>query len=353
MMLEKNSMAAIARTCGVSKMTVSRVLRNDPNVSELTRLRVIRAAEKTGFLLPNTRRGSGRAISIRHFYILFQQDYSLNDAYFSEIILSVQGELFQRGFGCSLAVVKDDYSDFIKLSNIIRSSNTSGVFVAGEIPNNYAEALQKTFINLVFVDYPGDPDIRGPYQAICTDQLFGAQLAIRYLLRLGRKRILLMCGKPGHYFTNDLIQAYRMELGKLDMEVTKDLITYGDFHVSGGYESTKRALKEGIEFDAVLSNDEMACGAMRAITEHGLAIPEDVSVVGFDGLPMGEIVSPRLTTIVVDRAMMGRLAVERLLALNETSPVLGTAEKISLYPKLLIRESCGGKSAAIIGGNPF
>jgi DNA-binding LacI/PurR family transcriptional regulator len=74
----------------------------------------------------------------------------------------------------------------------------------------------------------------------------------------------------------------------------------------------------------------------------GLKVPADVSVVGFDGLPIGEIVSPTLTTVVVDREKMSRLAVKRLLALNQEIGDDEKFEKISIFPKLLVRESCGG-----------
>jgi DNA-binding LacI/PurR family transcriptional regulator len=114
------------------------------------------------------------------------------------------------------------------------------------------------------------------------------------------------------------------------------------------WEAATRAREDGVTFDAIVSNDEMACGAIKALKQARIKVPTDVSVVGFDGLPIGEVVSPALTTIVVDREKMGRLAVKRLLALEQEMGTEERFEKVGLFPKLLIRESCG----ATIGRAP-
>ncbi|MHB1459216.1 MAG: LacI family DNA-binding transcriptional regulator [Armatimonadota bacterium] len=334
----KASMAAIARHCGVSKMTVSRALNNDPKVSESTRTLVFRAAEMLGFLPSSCSVARGNCAT-GHYWILLQKDFS-SDAYFSEVVINAQRTLFDQGYGCSLGIIENEYSDFIRLISIMRSSNSNGVIVVGDLPLNYVDTLLTGFLNVVFVDYPGDPDISRPYQAVCTDQEHGARLALRHLLKLGRRRILLICGQKGHYFSNDLLRAYREELIQNEIEIDPSRILYADHHVTGGYEAAKQALADGVKFDSVLSNDEMACGAINALKEHGLSIPEDVSVVGFDGLPLGQVVTPPLTTVVIDRARMAKLAVERLLATTDAS--VDTSERICLLPKLLIRQSCGG-----------
>jgi LacI family transcriptional regulator len=131
------------------------------------------------------------------------------------------------------------------------------------------------------------------------------------------------------------------------MEFDPSLLINSNFHIDGGYRVVKDAVEAGVEFDAVLSNDEMACGAMKALNEAGISVPVDVSVVGFDGLPLGEAVSPTLTTIAVDRKRMASLAVGRMLSV---SPDGGSEEhqKTTIFPRLVLRESCG----ALLRGNP-
>lgn len=337
----KPNMSAIAEMCGVSKMTVSRIFKGDPNVSASTRELVLRVAEKSGFIPPTGNRRSEDSAA-RHYYVVFTEDSSVSDAYFSEIILSIQQQLFDHGCGCSLGIVNENYSDFVKLHSMLRPKTTAGVIIVGDIQIDYANMLRASFANVVFVDYPGDPGITGPYQTVCTDQLYGAHMAMRHLLGLGRIRILLICGKEGHYFSTDLLRAYEEELSTRCIELDRSLIAFADFHADGGYQATMRVLEAGRQFDAVFTNDEMACGAMKALQEHGVRIPEDVSVVGFDGLPIGAAVNPALTTVVVDRARMGRIAVEQLLERHtQANATLG--EKISLFPTMLVRQSCGGK----------
>jgi LacI family transcriptional regulator len=160
---------------------------------------------------------------------------------------------------------------------------------------------------------------------------------------MGRRRVLLIAGRRGHYFTNDMVSAYRITLDECGVDFDPALVVNADFHADGGYEAARQALFSGLEFDAVFSNDEMACGAMRAIQQAGRRIPLDVAVVGFDGLPIGAMSMPSLTTVVVDRAGMGRLAVKRLLDMEESS-MMENPEKVCLFPGLLIRESCGFKA---------
>jgi len=335
----KMNLALIARKCGLSKMTVSRALRRQTNVAPETRDQVMRIAEKMGFV-PRSRKSATTQTTTGHFYILFKREYSIHDAYFSGIILTIQRELFDRGHGCSFGTINDDFSDFLKLSAMLKSQDPAGVFVVGDILPRYADTLLADFRHGIFIDFPGSPLINRPYNSVSVDHVHGGHQGVSHLLGLNRRRILLIVGRADHYFSRDLLQAYRETLTENQIEFDPSLVLYGDHHVQSGYEVTKAALAAGLKFDAVFSNDEMACGAMRAIQEAGRTVPAEISVLGFDGLPAGELVTPRLSTVAIDREKMGRLAVRRLLALmqDETEEPF---EKTTLFPQLLIRESCG------------
>jgi len=337
---KKPTVTLIAKKCGMSKMTVSRVLRNEPNVSATTRDFVLRTAEKVGFKPPGGY-GVTRRASLRDYSILFQSEYSRKDAFFSRIISTVQQELFARGFSCSLGIIEKDYADFLKLNQLLCSREVRGVLVVGEIPTHYANILQTNFLNLVFVDYPGHPRIEKPYNAVCIDNVYGGHLALNHLFKMGRRQVLLLSGRQGHYFSDDLLRAYQEGLAEHNIEFNPSLVVSADFHVTGGYIAVRQVLQSGIRFDAVFSNDEMACGAIKALKEAGIGVPADVAVIGFDGLEIGEVISPALTTVMVDRENMGRLAVKRLLTMEQETGDDEKFERISLFPKLLIRASCG------------
>lgn len=213
--------------------------------------------------------------------------------------------------------------------------------MVGAVSSFYLNTLLQKFPALVLVDNPGDPEISKPYNAVVYDNQLGSSLAIRHLLGLGRKKILLTCGTPKHYFSRELITGYQNTLFENGVEFDKKLILFDNFQVEGGYEVTKRALESGLGFDALFSNDEMAFGAMKAFKEKGVKVPDDVAVVGFDNLAIAEHANPPLTTIAVDREKMGALAAKRLLSIVSGSDVGGKFQKIVLFPELIIRESCG------------
>jgi LacI family repressor for deo operon, udp, cdd, tsx, nupC, and nupG len=344
--MRKPNLSLIASKCAVSRMTVSRVLRNAPNVSPQTREFVLRVAEKMGFR-PSGCYNLNQHASTKNCAILFQPEYSQKDAFFSGIILSVQRKLFEEGYDCSLGIVKSDYSEFLKLNRMLRSRRVHGVLVVGDIPPSYVEVLRDNFLNLVLLDYPGDPGMDQPCNAVCVENFHGAHLALNHLLKLGRKRILLILGREGHYFSNDLLRAYKEAMAHYNLELDSRLLVTGDFHINSGFKAVKAVLEAGISFDGVFSNDEMACGAIKALKQSKLRIPQDVSVVGFDGLPIGEVISPALTTVVVDREKMGRLAVRRLLALEQETSDDEKVEKVCIFPELLVRESCGFSKSAV------
>ena len=247
----KVNLALIARQSGVSKMTVSRVLRNEEKVSPKTRRLVLQVAERMGFVPAKSRRPRKDA---GHYYILFQQSYSINDAYFSGIILSIQNTLFEQGCGCSFGIINEEYSDFLKLNAIMKSRDVSGAFVIGDIPARDANTLLESFSDIIFIDYPGGPTLDYPYNSIATDNVYGGHQAVRHLLSLGRHRIVLLAGCKGHYFTNDLLRAYEETLAEYDMEFDPSLVLHGNFHIDGGYEAVSAALREGLKFDAIFTN---------------------------------------------------------------------------------------------------
>ncbi|MFA5865784.1 MAG: LacI family DNA-binding transcriptional regulator [Phycisphaerae bacterium] len=339
---KKPNISLIARKCDVSKMTVSRALRNEPCVAAPTRDMIFLAAEKMGFM-PSGCYQAKNSQPVKNYSILFQEECSLQDVYFREIILGIQKELFAHGCGCSLGVLKNDYAEFLTLNTMLRSQQVHGVLVVGGVPVRYVETLAATFLNVIFIDYPGEPGIRRPYNTVCTDNVYGGHLAVGHLLDLGRKRVLFIGGKKEHYFSRDLFRAYEECLTEYKIPLDPTLIRYGDFHVDSGTRVIQCALEEGLRFDAIFSNDEMACGAIKALIRAGIKIPDEVAVVGFDGLPLGQAITPALTTVMVDRENMAKQAVRRLLTLEQETGPETRFEKISLFPTLLIRESCGAK----------
>lgn len=326
---EKATLQEIARLCGVSRMTVSRVLRDDPNVSDLMRKRVLTAAERGGYIPRGIRTERKRG----KFHIVFQDEFLTRDAFFGEVVRCIHQELFTKGHSCSLSVISGGYEGMLKLQQTLQSENVDGILAVGPVSPEFLRPMIERFPNVVLVDDPGGPEFSGPYSSVSYDTVYGSSLAVRHLLDLGRKRVLLIHGPTDVRFFRDMLAGYKEAAGEYDPQLT---ISREGYHVNDGYETMKEALAAGKEFDAVFANDEMACGAMRALAESGLRVPEDAAVVGFDNLPLGEAVSPTLTTVAVDRKKMSRTAVELLLGSADQ-------QKISYFPALIVRQSCGAR----------
>lgn len=331
--------------CGVSKMTVSRAIRRDPRVSEATRQRVLRAAEKVNYLPSGYGVGKmeGRSLT-KHYYVLFHRDSALQDVFFGEIIRTMQQELFSRGLTCSLGLVSDEYAEFMQLYDMLQVADVAGILVVGPVPDESIDILLERFGEVVLVDNPGGPGITRPCSAVFCENTYGARLGVRHLLGLGRKRVLLVSGPEGNYFSQSLVDGYSEALATAHIPFDPQLVLRADFHVDGGHRIVADAVASGLEFDCLFSNDEMACGAVKALQEAGRSVPGDVAVVGFDNLPLGQAITPALTTVAVDREKMGRRAVELLLRLDSDDGLTETPERVRLLPRLLVRDSCGASA---------
>ncbi len=279
----------------------------------------------------------------KRYYILFRSDYAEKGSFFSELVLSIQAEIFNEGASCSLGVIKPDYSEFLKLLKLMQAEEINGVLIVGDAPIDYLNAVLKAFGNVVFVDYPGDARLCRQCNAVVFDNVHGSYSAVRHLLGLGRKRILLLHGPHNHYFSRAMRIGYKDALDDNGLDFDPDLLVACDFQLQGGQHATERIIDSGLAFDAVFSNDIMACGSILALNARGIRVPEDVSVVGFDGLPIGEAMSPTLTTVVADRNRVGKLAVRRMRTLEDCIGEDSGFMKLSVFPELVVRQSCGGK----------
>ncbi len=338
----KVNLNAIAERCNTSTMTVSRALRKNSYVAEDTRRKILKVARELHYIPRGGNPAEGMSPA-RNFFILFQQQYSDHDAFFSGVIRGIQQELFSRGLLCSFGVINHEYEGMLHLNNVLKSSSPEGLIVVGDVPADYMNRLLVEFPALVFVDNPGGSGIKMPYNAVFYDNEFGAGLGISYLIKQGRKNIIILCGTPEHYFSQAFLKGVRNAMGGSGLELEPGRVFYSDFHITGGYEAAGRILKSGVKLDAVFTNDEMAVGLMKAFRERGIKVPDDVAVVGYDNLPVGETITPALTTIAVDREKMGALAARRAFELAQGTFAGERFEKTALFPELIVRDSCPAK----------
>lgn len=330
----KNSIAVIAEKCGVSIMTVSRALRNHTPVREATRNRIIRMAEKLGYhhAIKAGRPARGMKGAARPAVELVLGVSGRNIAmFYSELISSVERELSRNGYDCIVRTYDGEYSDFLALRDTLRKSSAQGLIITGSFVPEQLKALTDIAPNSILLDNTGDI----PASSLSFDNIEAARMAVTHLLETGRKRIILLKGLPEHYFSKEIEQGYRDVLNAYGIGIRKEYILHADFTSNGAFDVLCSALEKGLKFDAVFTNDEMACGVYRALNRYALKIPADVAVCGCDGLPMGEQIIPSLSTVLLDYRDLGRMAVENILNAHASRHPC----RIKLLPELRIRES--------------
>lgn len=335
---EDISIASIAEICKVSSMTVSRALRNNPSVRESTRKRIIETAERLGYIRSSRlgRPATAENSKSRKVELVIGMTGGNISTFHAKLLAVIEQELAREECDCIVRTCGGDYEQFLLLLENVRNSKVDATVLIGGFLQEHLRSLLQAAPNALLLDNPGDLNLEIPYESFSFDNTQAAMLAIDYLLQSGRKRILLLSGFAEHFFTREVTRGYRdiMELKKLKTD--EKLMLNTDFTLDGAYKTMKVALKAGLEFDAVFTNDEMASGVYRALLEKGLKIPQDVAVCGCDGLPLGLHLFPQLTTVVLDYEELGRRAVRHLLHERSRNNSLC---RVRLLPRLEIRES--------------
>ncbi len=170
-----------------------------------------------------------------------------------------------------------------------------------------------------------------------VDNQGGARLALEHLLQLGHRQIAMITGPSVEDCVLERNEGYAAVLRAAGLAFDARYVAQGDWSASSGYEAVKSWLAQGLPFTAIFAqNDRMAIGAIRALHEQGLRVPEDVSIVGFDDMPLAAYFDPPLTTIRQDMQAIGREAARLLLQAFEGSQC---ATQILIPPQLVIRKS--------------
>jgi DNA-binding LacI/PurR family transcriptional regulator len=331
------SLREIAQEAGVSLSTVSRALRGSEAISEQTRKRVVEIAERINYL-PNKAaqmlvdRKSGRPAVSTLIGVVYGAEIAPNDYYFSTVIKSIVDEAALDGFSTFISPVAGGYDGLMSFAKRLRSLHTTGLVLVGNIAEQSVAALRSWSPNIVVVDKPST-DLTCVY----NDNERGAFEAVSCLTRAGCRRIAFIRGTAGHYFTQATQRGYERALREAGIALDESLCAEGEFHVSSGYEAMRKIMARAGRPEAVFSNDEMAVGALRALKQEGVRVPEDAMVFGFDNLALAEIVDPPLSTVKVDFEYMARTAVRKVIENSRSEKIVPV--DIVIPVELVMRET--------------
>ena len=332
------NIARIAKECGVSAMTVSRALRKDLSVSDSTRKQILAVAEKMDY---HSKGKMGRPRRLKKTMrplvdVIIGTSTRQQALFYSAVLVTIEQELAKHSHDCVIRTCNAKYAQFLSLCETLRNSSAIGTIILGYLPVKQLRTILDLLPNSILVDHTGDPRLECPYESVGFDNVEAARLAVRHLVNIGQRQILLLKGFFEHYFSREIEQGYIEVLRESNIPIDEKRILECDFTADGAYKVISSALDSGLKFDGIFTNDEMACGVFRALHERRLNIPKDVSIVGCDGLPVGLHLIPRLTTVILDYEKLGQMAVERLFTSREK---LSSPCRIRLVPVLEIRES--------------
>ncbi len=327
----------IAEKAGVSRSTVSRVVNGHPSVRDDVRQRVLQVIERTGY---HPHAAARTLASQRSWMIGLVLPRSVStfftDPYFPHLTQGIAQACNQYNYtlGLFLLGTKEDEEKIIP--RVSRRGFLDGILVqTGQIGEQLIDRLLGSKIPVVILGRPAQHE---EVSYIDVDNVGGAYNAVSHLIRLGYQKIATIAGPPNNTTSLDRTSGYRRAMADHGRNVDASLVVEGDFTESSGYFSMQRLLPA--KPDAVFAaSDVMAIGAMRAVREAGLTIPEDVAFVGFDDLPFAQSPDQPLTTVRQPIAQFGGSAVEILIDLIENG--INPARRVIMVTELIIRDSCG------------
>jgi DNA-binding LacI/PurR family transcriptional regulator len=326
------SIKDIARAAGVSHSTVSRALTDSPLVQDQTKERIRRLAQEMGY----TPSAIARSLVRQRTDTIGVVVSTVADPFVSEVVRGIEETAFNASFSILLCESGNDRDREMAAVKMLREKRVDGIVVsASHVGDFYMPLLDELVMPIVLVNR--EQGTRYAYSVV-TDDIHGGELATRYLLTLGHRRIGLIAGPSISQSSSNRLSAYRRTLESQRITFDPSLIVPGDGTASGGRAGVDLLCSSRQPPTAIFCyNDMTAIGAIASLKKHGLSVPGDVSVVGFDDIAFAEYVDPPLTTVRQRKYDMGRLAIEMVLdLLNGKDP----EANVYLRGEMVVRESC-------------
>lgn len=319
----------IAEKASVSIATVSRVLNYDEslNVADETKKRIFEAAEELNYVTIKERKGrkNTHTIGIIHWY---SDKEEIIDPYYLSIRMAIDR-------CCSKNLIK-----FLKIDDMENfNENLDGIIAIGKFGDGEISKIRKLSKNIVFVDSSPDENL---YDSVVIDFRKAVNEVMEYLTSLGHTKIAYIGGEEFVDKGKKQVLDYRQQTYIEFMEKRnlsfKDFIKLGKFTPASGYELMKKSLQNKNRPTAYfIANDSMAIGAYKAISEAGLKIPNDISIIGFNDISTAQFIIPPLTTVKVYTEFMGETAVD--LIIERIKKDREISKKVIIPTKLIKRDS--------------
>ena len=331
---QRLQMADIAKLAGVSESTVSRALANSPLIAEATRARIQRLAADAGYVVnPIARSLRSRQTGVITVAIplVHEQEQQLSDPFMMTMIALLADALSAQGYHMLLAKVASHREGWVR--RLLQPGRSDGAILIGQ-SFEHAAINEAARAGIPLVTWGAQLPAQR-YPTVGTDNRRGGQIATEHLLRHGRRRIAFLgderLPEVGHRH-----EGYRAALQDAGLRPLPELQVRSQFVAEDAYRSVRELIARGVAFDAAFAaSDMIAISAIRALSDSGLRVPQDVSVVGFDDILLAEHSHPPLTTVRQELAAGAQALVETVIAAVRGQEVASTV----LAPTLIVRAS--------------
>ena len=333
------TLADIARALGVSKMTVSRAINNHPEISPETRARILEAAQRMNYR-PNQ---FARALTTNRSYLLGVVVPDLMHSYFAEICRGIETIAKPLGYQNLICSTDEDVAnEEAEIEALL--PRTDGLIVASAASpdeSKFYRRIVRDHAKLVLIDRRLE-GLR--CSTVTTNDVRVGELATEHLINLGHRRVGHLKGTVASTAAMRF-EGYQHALAKHRLAYDPSLVRDCGFTENDGYRSMSAWLVEGNVPRAIFAaNDPAAMGAMSAIAEAGLRIPDDVAIVGGGNIHYGDMLRVPLTTVAWSTSEMGQAAARLLVELVEGKK-RSKEQHVIVEPELVVRESCGAARA--------
>ncbi|HMA02548.1 MAG: LacI family DNA-binding transcriptional regulator [Gemmatimonas sp.] len=324
----------VARAAGVSVATVSRVWNEAAFVSPETRRRVAEVAARLGY----SPHGAARSLITRTTYALGVLLPDLYGEFFSEIIRGIDHMAQANGYHILVSSSHDSKDEIDAALRSMRGRVDGMIIMSPDLETRRTlHALQGNF-PVVLLN--GGAEAK-EFDTITIENHEGARQMTLHLIARGHRRIAMIGGPQRNYDATERLRGYRTALAESGIELDESLIVQGDFSELSGHGAVKQLLGLERRPTAIFAaNDSMAIGALSALRENHVRVPDDMAVAGFDDIPLARYMNPPLSTVHVDISQLGERAAALLLSSLQNDN--RSHEQLQLSTTLVIRASCGG-----------
>ncbi|MBG6238513.1 LacI family transcriptional regulator [Mycetocola sp. CAN_C7] len=327
------TISAIAASIGVSVPSVSKVLNGRSDVAPATRLKIERALQEHNYQRNARQTGTSAAPLIELVF------HELDSAWSIEIIRGVEQAARRNGLGVVLSDLGGSHTPDQRWMDEVISRRPHGIIlVLSMLSAEQRRQLDTRSIPYVVLDTNGETTVGAP--AVGSNNWNGGLSATRHLISLGHRRVAVISGPGDVLCSRARVDGYRAAHAEAGLEPMEDAIRWGNFTVDGGYRHGLELLTRANRPTAIFAGSDMqALGVLRAAREQGIDVPRDLSVVGYDDLPLAAWVGPSLTTVNQPLLEMADTAARMLLGIARgTDP---NPRSIELATQLVVRESTG------------